>query len=169
MVALSPRFTLLAALSTLAALSAVPVSYAAVLHLRALDPTPAKVEVAPLISGTDGRTSSMNAARFPSRDAHRDAKEYDSPPVLPLPVPKYPGPSEEGKKGSGDGSDSSGGKDDDRHFSDDSSYGKGDVHSGDKKKDALHGDHDSVSEKDKKAKDKVRIASTIDSHPHLVG
>jgi hypothetical protein len=169
MVALSPRFTFLAALSTLAALSAVPVSDAAVLHLRALDPTLAKAEVAPLIPSTDGKTTPMNAARFSSRDAHRDAKEYDSAPVLPLPVPKYSGTSEESKKGSGDSLDSSSSKDDNRHLSDDGSHGKEDVYSGDKKKDALHRDHGSVSEKDEKAKDKVRIPGTIGNHPHSVG
>jgi hypothetical protein len=168
MVALSPRFTFLAFLSTLAALSSIPISDAAALGLRALDPTPTEAEVVPNFLGTDRRTAPMNASRFPSRDAHRDAQAHDTPPVIPLPVSKFPGASEKGKTGSGDSSDSSGGEDDGENLSDDGPSREEDALSGDKK-DAPHGNHGSVSEKDKKVKGKARITSATGNHPHSFG
>jgi hypothetical protein len=153
MVALSPRFTFLAVLSTLAALSSVHVSDAAVLPSQALDIPGIKVPIIdklpPLVT--------RKPLRFLSRDAHKDAQEYDSSPVIPL--PKYSGASQKGKTVSGDGKQHS-----------DGSYEEDAVYSDDKKKDTPHGDYDSVSEKDMKAKDKVRITNNMTgNHPHSFG
>ena len=153
MVALSPRFTFLAALSTLAALSLVPVSDAAVLRLRDSDATSTKVEVAQALPAPRGRSALADARRFTSRDAHRHAQVYDSSPVIPLPAPALPGAPQ---AGSDDSSGSSGSESDGKHLSDGSSHEK-DVPSGTKDKDAPHGDTSSVSEKSKKAKGKVSI------------
>ncbi|KAI0255998.1 hypothetical protein BJV78DRAFT_587279 [Lactifluus subvellereus] len=157
MVALSSRFTFLAALSTLATLSLVPVSDAAVLHLRASDAASTKVEVAQTLPAPHGRTALADAHRFASRDAHKHVQIYDSPPVIPLPVPEIPVAPQKGKAGSDDSSGSSGSESDGKHLSDGSSHEEEDVPSGDKTKDAPHADTGFVSVKDKKAKGKVSI------------
>ena len=154
MIALSPRFTFLAVLSTLAALSSVHVSDAAVLRSRALDSTRTVIDEGTVLV-------TRKPLRFLSRDAHKDAQVYDSSPVIPL--PKYFGASQKGKTVSGDSPDDEG--DGKRHS--DGSYGEDAVLSDDKKEDTPHGDHDPVSEKDKKAKDKVRITRSMTGN-HLI-
>lgn len=110
MVALSPRFTFLATICVLAALSSAPVSDAAALHLRASDPA-----LANMAPGHWFRSHSSFVA--------------DSPPVIPL--PKSPLDSHKNSAGSSGGASSSRNKNDQKIPSGGSSHGEKDVSSDD--------------------------------------
>lgn len=109
MVALSPRFTFLATICVLAALSSAPVSDAAVLRLRASDPA-----LANMAPGHWFRSHSSRVA--------------DHPPVLPL--PKSPVESHKNSADSSDSPNSSSNKNDQKPPSGDS-HGEKDVSSDD--------------------------------------
>jgi hypothetical protein len=106
MVALSPRFTFLATICVLAALSSAPVSDAAVLRLRASDPA-----LANMAPGHWFRSHSSRVADFP--------------PVLPL--PKSPVESHKKSADSSDSPSSLGNKNDQKIPSDGGSQGGKDV------------------------------------------
>jgi|SRR6267154_5789101 len=108
MVALSPRFTFLATICALAALSSAPVSDAAVLRLRASDPA-----LANMAPGHWFRSHSSRVA--------------DHPPVLPL--PKSPVESHKNSADSSDSPSSSGNKNDQKIPSAGGSHGEKDVSS----------------------------------------
>jgi hypothetical protein len=108
MVALSPRFTFLATICVLAALSSAPVSDAAVLRSRASDPA-----LANMAPGHWFRSHSSRVA--------------DLPPVLPL--PKSPVESHKKSADSSDSPSSSGDKNDQKVPSAGGSHGEKDVSS----------------------------------------
>lgn len=108
MVALSPRFTFLATICVLAALSSAPVSDAAVLPLRASNPA-----LANMAPGHWFRGHSSHVA--------------DLPPVLPL--PKSPVESHKNSADSSDSPSSSGNKNDQKVPSAGGSHGEKDVSS----------------------------------------
>jgi hypothetical protein len=105
MVALSPRFTFLAMLCTLAALSSAPISDAVVLPLRASDLASTEM--------TSNRGHSGAAATFFPR---RPSQVLDDTPALPLPkgfggLQKDPANSDDSPSGSPSGGDPHGEKD----------------------------------------------------------
>jgi hypothetical protein len=125
MVALSPRFTFLATICVLAALSSAPVSDAAALRLRASDP--AFANMAP---GQWFRSRSSLAA--------------DSPPVLPL--PKGPVDSHKNSTDSVDSPTPSGNKNDQKVLSAGGSHGERDVTASDGNKGSSNDDDSNVHE-----------------------
>jgi hypothetical protein len=143
MVTLSPRFTFLATLCALAALSSAPISDAAVLGLRASDPALADV--------ASGRSHAGAATWFPRHSSH----VVDDPPLLPL--PKSPGESYKNYADSGDSPSSSGNKYDQKIPSAGGSHGeKGkDVSAGDGNKDSQYDDNGAVPKEGGKVR--VRI------------
>jgi hypothetical protein len=140
MVAISPRFTFLATLCALAALSSAPISDAAVLRLpRASDPASTKVTSAYAHSG---------ASTFLSR---RSSHVVNNSPVLPL--PKGLGGSQRKSADSSDSLSSS--------PSGDESHGEKDATTGHDAEDSIHDDSSVVHKKGGEAKGKVRIFATL--------
>jgi len=119
MVALSPRFTSLATICALAALSSAPVSDAAVLRLRASDPA-----LANMAPGHWFRSHSSLVA--------------DHPPVLPL--PKSHVEPHKNSAGSSDSPSVSGNKNDSKIPSADGSHGEKVVPASDGNKGSSDGD-----------------------------
>ena len=135
MIAISPRFTFLATLCALAALSSAPISDAAVLRLRASDLASTEVT---------SNYAQSGASTFLSR---RSSHVVDDSPVLPL--PKGLGGSSKKPADSGDSlSDSP---------SDDESHGEKDASTGHDNEDSTYDDSSVVHKKGGKAKVKVRI------------
>ncbi|KAF8498533.1 hypothetical protein F5888DRAFT_1689789 [Russula emetica] len=137
MVALSPRFTFLATICTLAALSSAPVSDAAVLRLRASNPA-----LANMAPGHWFRSHSSLVA--------------DSPPVLPL--PKSPVESHKNSADSSDSPSRSGNKNDPKIPSVAGSHGEKDVSASDGNKGSSD-DDDNVHEKGGKVRDRRWLPS----------
>ena len=131
MVALSPRFTFLATVCTLAALSSAPVSDAALLRLRTSDPA-----LANMAPGHWFRSHSSSVA--------------DRSPVLPLPVESHKDPAD-----SSDSPSSSGNKNDQKTPSAVGAHGDKGVSTSDGKKDSSNDDDENVHEEGGKVR--VRI------------
>ena len=156
MVALSPRFTFLATLCTLTAVSMVPLSEAAVLQLRA--PHPLSMEVSSTLVNTRPTAAASHDHYTSSTDSRADSQAEDKiyAPLLSMPKPVDVPPKN--TTNSSEGSGSSGSKSDRKSSSSGDSYEK-DVSEGDESKHASHGDKSSVSE-EKMAKDKVGCSFT---------
>jgi hypothetical protein len=146
MVALSPRFTVLATLCTITAISMAPLSEAAVLQLRASHPPSMEV------MSTFPRATTSRDHYTLSSDSRADLQEEDKIYAPLLSIPKPVGVPSKNKTDSSEGSGSSDSKSD-RSGGD--SHGK-DVSEGESKH-ASHGDKGSVS-KEEKAKDKVGVS-----------
>lgn len=146
MVALSPRFTFLATICALAALSSAPVSDAAVLRLRASDPA-----LANMTPGHWFRSQSSPVADHPLG------------PVIPL--PKKPVESHKDSADSGDSPSSSGNKNDQKAPSAGGTHGEKDVSTSDGKKGSLDENDDNVHEGGGKVR--VRISDLIVHHLQL--
>ncbi len=151
MVALSPRFTFLATLCTLTAISMAPLSDAAVLQLRAsqhpsMEAASNFVHARPKAATSRGYyTLSIN-----SRSDHQEDKVHA--PLLPL--PKTADVPPKNKTDSSEGSGSSGSNSDHKSPSGGDSHGEEDVSEGVRGMRPLHGEKSSVSEKEKST-DKV--------------
>jgi hypothetical protein len=144
MVALSPRFTFLATLCTLTAISMTPLSEAAILRMQA----PSMEVRSTSVHTHPGATTSHDhytLSTDPRADPKADDKIYA--PVLPMPK------SSKNKASSSESSGSSGSKNDRK--SGDDSHGE-DVSEGDESKHTSNGDQGSVPKKEK-AKDKVGV------------
>src|SRR5712671_542276 len=140
MVALTPRFTLLATICVLAAISSAPISDAAVLRRRALDP--ASIE-----SG-----STHTRIGTGSLSSRRSSHVAYGGPVLPL--PKSHATSQ---KGYGDSSSSSDTESDEKTLSGGSQHGETDVSAGAENEDSSYEDNSADSKKGGKVNVKVRI------------
>jgi hypothetical protein len=117
MVTLTPRFTFLATLCALAALSSAPISDAAVLRLHA--------SASALTNMASGHSHAEAATWFPRHSSH----VLEDPPVLPL--PKGSGEAIKNYADSGDSSGSSSSKGDRKIPSPDGSRGEKEVSAGD--------------------------------------
>ena len=129
MVALSPRFAVLATLCALAALSSAPISDAAVLRVS----DPALANMAP-------------GHWFRSHSSH----VTDVSPLLPL--PKRPGESHKDDAGSSDGHSGSGNKDNQKIQSAGGSHREKDSSASDGNKGSSYDDNDTVHEEGGKIK-----------------
>ena len=136
MVTLSPRFTFLATLCALAALSSAPISDAAVLSLRASDPA--------LTNMASGHSHAGAATWFPRHSSH----VVDDPPILPL--PKSSGKSFKNYADSGDSRSGLDNKDDQKSPSASGSHGEKDVPAGDRNKDSTYEDSGAISKEGEK-------------------
>lgn len=135
MVALSPRFTFLATLCAIAALSSAPISDAAVLRSRSS---------APALANMGSSHSHAEAATWLPR--------HSSHVVEDLPVLPPPKSSGESHKVYADSGDSSSNKDDRKIPSAVSSNGENDVSAGDGDKDSLYDDNGAVPKERGKVK-----------------
>ena len=133
MVALSPRFTFLATLCTLTAISMAPLSEAAILRMR-----PPSTDVRSTSVHTHPGATTSHDHYALSTDPRTDHKDDDKiyAPILPMPK----------SKASSSGSSGSSGSKNNRKSGDDS-HGE-DVSEGDESKHASHGDQGSVSKKE---------------------
>lgn len=148
MVTLSPKFTLLATLCALAALSSAPISDAAVLRLRASDPA--------LTNMASGHSQAGAATWFPRHSSH----VVDDPPVLPL--PQTSGKSYKNYADSGDSRNSLGNKDDQKIPSAGGSHEEKAVSAGDRNRYSPYDNNGAVPKEGGKVK--VRISDLIDHH-----
>ena len=142
MVALSPRFTFLATLCTLTAVSMAPLSEAAALQLH-----PPSMGVV----YTRSRASTSHGHYTLSTDSRADAQEEDKIYAPLLSMPNSVDVPPKNKANSSEGSGDSGSKSDRKSGGD--SHGE-DISEGDESKHASHDDQGSVSKKER-AKDKV--------------
>lgn len=145
MVTLSPRFTFLATLCALAALSSAPISDAAVLRLRALDPS--------LTNMASGHSHAGATTWFPRHSSYA----VDNSPILPL--PKTSGKSFKNSADSGDSRSGLDNKDDQKSPSAGGSHGEKDVSAGDRNKDSTYEYNDAAFKEGGKVK--VRIFRSL--------
>ena len=148
MVTLTPRFTFLATLCALAALSSAPISDAAVLRLR--------TSASALTNMASGHSHAEVATWFPRHSSH----VLEDPPVLPL--PKEFGESTKNFTDSGDSSGNSSSKGDRKIPSTGGSRGEKEVSTGDNDNDPSYDDNGAVPRE--KGKVKVRVSDIIIYH-----
>jgi hypothetical protein len=146
MVALSPRFTFLAMLCSLTAVSMAPLSEAAVLQLRTSHPP--SMEVKSNFVHTRRRASTSHDHYATSTDSRAVPQGEDKIYAPLLPMPKSANVPPKNKTSASAGSSGSGG---------DSDRKSGDGSEGEESQHVSHGDQGSVSKKDQ-AKDKVKYS-----------